>query len=69
MHPFKNLTKAELVTLLLTVEESLDTASAVAHQAGKEYSTELQSQLAFEVGHLSGSVKQAVYMIANHKNC
>jgi hypothetical protein len=56
----KNLSKQNLLTLLAEVEKVLEAAIPAAEAAAKEYSDNPASRCAFEVGHLSGSVKSAL---------
>lgn len=69
MYPYKSLTKAQLIELLNLVESTLDPALHAANLAGKEYSPEIKSQMAFEIGHLSGSIKHVLGYIHATKNC
>lgn len=69
MYNYKSLTKAQLIELVDQVESLLEKAVPTARDAAKEYSPELQSQLAFEVGHLGGYIKQTIALIQDYKNC
>jgi len=67
MKSYKSLTKAELVSLLAEIETSLNPAINEAKQAADNYSTELQSKLAFEVGFLNGKIKNVLQTINLYK--
>jgi hypothetical protein len=69
MYPYKTLSKSQLIELLCIIESTLATAPRRASTAGKEYSTELVSQLAFEVGHLNGSIKSVIQLIGEYAEC
>lgn len=69
MYPYKTLSKAQLIELLGIIESNLVSAPQAASAAGKEYSTELQSQLAFEVGHLNGYINEVLQTIRDYKEC
>jgi hypothetical protein len=64
----KNLSKQDLLILLAEVERVLEAAIPAAEVAAKEYSEDPHSRLAFEVGHLSGSVKGALAHITSQKS-
>ena len=67
MYPYKTLSKSQLIELLGIIESTLVSAPQAASTAGKEYSTELQSQLAFEVGHLNGYINEVLQTINDYK--
>ncbi len=69
MMNYKSLTKAQLIALVNALETQLTPAIVNANKASKEYSTELSSQLPFEVGYLKGIIKNAVQMINDYKAC
>lgn len=69
MYPYKSLSKSQLIELLNSIESTLRPAIKASSLAGKEYSAEPISQLAFEIGHLSGYVNQAIDLIEATKNC
>lgn len=69
MYSYKSLTKAQLIDLINQVETDLSTAIQSAKEASDVYSTEAASKLAFEVGHLGGSIKGTLLLIDAHKNC
>jgi hypothetical protein len=69
MYPYKTLSKSQLIELLGIIESTLEPASQTALNTSKEYSTDLQSQLAFEVGHLNGCIRTTLSVIEDYKNC
>jgi hypothetical protein len=69
MMNYTSLTKAQLIELVNALETQLTPAIVDANKASKEYSTELSSQLPFEVGYLNGIIKNAVQMINDYKAC
>ncbi len=69
MMNYKSLTKAQLIELVDALEIQLTPAIEDANKAAKNYSTELYSQLPFEVGYLNGIIKNAVQMINDYKQC
>jgi hypothetical protein len=58
-----SLSKQNLLTLLAEVERVLEAAIPTAEAAAKAYSEDPASRYAFEVGHLSGSVKSALDLV------
>jgi hypothetical protein len=69
MYNYKTLSKSQLIELINQIENILTPSIQSASEAGKQYSTELQSQTSFEVGHLNGSIKSVVRLINEYKNC
>jgi hypothetical protein len=69
MYPYRTLSKSQLIELINSIESILTPAIHSAKEASQSYSTELQSQLAFEVGHLNGSIKGVVQLIEEYKEC
>jgi len=69
MYDFRTLSKAQLIELVNGVEKELVNSIQSANEAAKNYSDELPSRLAYEVGHLNGSIKQALYLIQAYKDC
>jgi hypothetical protein len=64
---YMHLSKLELAVLLGEIERNLSGAIDEARTASREYSDDSRSYLPFEVGHLSGSIKSALYSIERHK--
>lgn len=52
--------KDKLIQKILQIADELQNAISEANLKSKEYSDESRSQLAFEIGYLSGMVKQSV---------
>jgi hypothetical protein len=69
MYNYKTLSKSQLIELVQILEDQLKPAIADANKASKNYSTELYSQLPFEVGYLSGVIKTAIETISYYKEC
>jgi hypothetical protein len=55
--------KQELIKLIQEIDMLLTPAIRDANEAAKKYSTDSQSRLAFEVGYLSGIIKEALMHI------
>ena len=64
---YMHLSKLELAVLVAELERTLSGAIDEAKTASREYSDESRSYLPFEVGHLSGSIKSALYNIQARK--
>jgi hypothetical protein len=69
MNPYRTLSKAQLIELVNSIESLLTPASRTAKDASQTYSSEIQSQLAFEVGHLNGSIKSVIQLIGEYAEC
>jgi hypothetical protein len=69
MYNYRSLTKAQLIELVESLEIQLTPAINDANVASKNYSTELHSQLPFEVGYLGGVIKTALETINDYKEC
>lgn len=69
MYPYKSLSKSQLIELINIVERDLSTAIQSAKESADEYSKESVSNLAYEVGHLGGSIKGTLLLIDAYKNC
>jgi|688.fasta_scaffold1199157_1 hypothetical protein len=69
MYPYHSLSKAQLIELVNLIESTLSNSIIESHTASKEYSKEVQSQLAFEVGHLNGYIRASLELINDYKNC
>lgn len=69
MYNYKTLTKAQLIELMNEVENILSTSIQAANEAAKNYSTEMASQTAFEVGYLGGRIKTTLSLIEDYKKC
>jgi hypothetical protein len=67
MYNYKTLTKSQMIELVTLIENSLSTANSEALEASKAYSTDSVSRLAFEVGYLNGSIKNALLLIEDFK--
>lgn len=68
MYNCKSLSKSQLVELVVIIESNLLTAVSEAEAAGRNYSEDIQSALAFECGYLRGSIKESLYTIEAYKN-
>lgn len=69
MYNYRTLTKSQLIELVNGIESTLSSTINSAESEAKNYSTELPSQLAFEVGYFKGSVKTVLATIEDYKNC
>lgn len=69
MYPYKTLSKSQLIELLGIIESNLCFAARNASAAGKEYSTELGFQLAFENRKLNGYINEVLQTIRDYKEC
>lgn len=69
MYNYRTLTKSQLIELVNGIESTLSTTIYTAESEAKNYSPELHSQLAFEVGYFKGSVKTVLATIEDYKNC
>jgi hypothetical protein len=66
MYPYRTCSESQLIELVNSIESILTPA---IHSAKEASQSELQSQLAFEVGHLNGSIKGVVQLIEEYKEC
>ena len=67
MYNYKSLTKSQLIELVNGIESTLSTSIQSSNEAAKNYSLDLPSQIAFEVGYLKGYVKTALSLIQDYK--
>lgn len=68
MYNYKSLSKSQLIELVGIIESNLSKAVSEAETAGKEYSKDIHSAVAFECGYLRGSIKESLYTIEAYKN-
>jgi len=64
---YKSYSKSQLVELLGIIESELGSVNAKAKEASEKYSTELLSKLSFEVGYLTGGIKNVLSTIESYK--
>ena len=69
MYNYRTLSKSQLIELVNGIESTLLNTIYDAEKEAKDYSIELPSQLAFEVGYFKGSVKTVLSLIEDYKNC
>ena len=69
MYNYRTLSKSQLIELVNGIESTLSNSIYTVEKEAKEYSTELPSQLAFEVGYFKGYVKTVLSLIEEYKNC
>ncbi len=69
MYNYRTLSKSQLIELVNGIESTLSNSIYTAEKEAKEYSTELPSQLAFEVGYFKGYVTTVLSLIEEYKNC
>jgi ElaB/YqjD/DUF883 family membrane-anchored ribosome-binding protein len=69
MYNYRTLSKSQLIELVNSIESLLTPAGHTAKDASQTYSSEIQSQLAFEVGHLNGSIKSVIQLIGEYVEC
>lgn len=67
MNNYSKITKPQLIELVNSIESVLSKAIPSASEDAKNYSNDLQSRLAFEVGHLNGSIKGVLDLIGEYK--
>jgi hypothetical protein len=67
MNNYKSYRKLHLIELINSIECVLSTSLTEANNASKTYSPELISQLSFEIGHVSGSIKHVLELINSSK--
>lgn len=58
MKDLSKLTKAQLLYIVEATQKTLEAAVTDAKEAADNYSKELPSQLAFEVGYLNGRINE-----------
>jgi len=64
---YKSYSKSQLVELLGIIESELGSVNEKAKEASEKYSTELLSKLSFEVGYLTGGIKNVLITIESYK--
>lgn len=64
---YSHMTKLQLTILAYSLEESLAKAIEQAKNEAAKYSDDSRSNLAFEVGHLSGSIKSCLSQLQHQK--
>jgi hypothetical protein len=68
MYNYKTLSKAQLIELVNSIENTLTSTLNEAELASHTHSNELISQLAFEAGYLKGGVKSVLMHISSLKS-
>ena len=68
MYNYKTLSKAQLIELVNSIENTLASTLSEAEPASHTHSNELISQLAFEAGYLKGGVKTVLIHIGSLKS-
>lgn len=69
MYNYRTLSKAQLIELVNSIEAQLTPSISNASEAASKYSKELNSKLAFEIGHLNGCIKNVLHTIEAYKEC
>ncbi len=69
MYNYRTLSKAQLIELVNSIEAQLNPAIKTSLEASKGYSTDITSQLAYEVGHLNGYIRNVLSTIEAYKEC
>ena len=69
MYNYRTLSKSQLIELVNGIESTLSTTLNSSESESENYSNEIPSQLAFEVGYFKGSVKTVLSLIEDYKNC
>lgn len=69
MYNYRTLSKSQLIELVNGIESTLSTTIKSSESESENYSNEMFSQLAFEVGYFKGSVKTVLSLIEDYKNC
>jgi len=69
MYSYRTLSKAQLIELVNSIEAQLTPSIQASYKAAAAYSDESTSQLAFEVGHLNGYIRNVLSTIAEYKQC
>jgi hypothetical protein len=68
MYNYKTLSKAQLIELVNSIENTLTSTLNEAEPASHTHSNQLISQLAFEAGYLKGGVKSVLMHISSLKS-
>ena len=68
MYNYKTLSKAQLIELVNSIENTLTSTLNEVEPASHTHSNELISQLAFEAGYLKGGVKSVLMHISSLKS-
>jgi hypothetical protein len=68
MYNYKTLSKAQLIELVNSIENTLTSTLNEAEPTSHTHSNELISQLAFEAGYLKGGVKSVLMYISSLKS-
>lgn len=68
MNNYRKLSKAQLIELVNKIESVMIPAIPAATESSNKYSQDMVSRLAFETGHLSGSIKTVLSLIEDYKN-
>jgi hypothetical protein len=68
MYNYKTLSKAQLIELVNSIENTLTSTLNEAEPVSHTHSNELISQLAFEAGYLKGGVKSVLMHISSLKS-
>jgi hypothetical protein len=68
MYNYKTLSKAQLIELVNSIENTLTSTLNEAEPTSHTHSNELISQLAFEAGYLKGGVKSVLIHISSLKS-
>jgi hypothetical protein len=68
MYNYKTLSKAQLIELVNSIENTLTSTLNEAEPTSHTHSNELISQLAFEAGYLKGGVKSVLMHISSLKS-
>ena len=68
MYNYKTLSKAQLIELVNSIENTLTSTLCEAEPASHTHSNELISQLAFEAGYLKGGLKTVLMHISSLKS-
>jgi hypothetical protein len=68
MYNYKTLSKAQLIELVNSIENTLTSTLNEAEPTSHTHSNELISQLAFEAGYLKGGVKSVLMHIGSLKS-
>jgi hypothetical protein len=69
MYDYRTLSKAQLIELVNSIEAQLVPSIETSYKASKAYSDESSSQLAYEVGHLNGYIRNVLITIDAYKEC
>jgi phosphopantetheine adenylyltransferase len=69
MYNYRTLSKSQLIELVNSIEAQLAPSIETAFKSSKAYSEEIPSQLAYEVGHLNGYIRNVLSTIQEYKEC